>query len=299
MVRGRARKTCKQCGVSVPQNRVRGQLWYYCPRCAIRLHVSPFFDGIHPPGESNQKQRPLPTYQPLPPLPASRPTRAGARSRKRPPPVGPVRSMAREGAQQMILRFIHDDPQAVYDLGVGHYSEYDTFREAWPQVNLYGCEPRPDTYQLLLPIFPGQLLPVAIGERSGCLPFHTGHNHGGGSLVPLAGGPVVDVEVWTLDQFDRWAGKPDRVLLWMDIEGGELAALRGGKGLLASGRVHWLNVETRHVVPEVYAQHGHPTTAQVDTFLAEFGYRRVLRYNVQGIEAPDSEAPGDCIYVKG
>ncbi len=76
----------------------------------------------------------------------------------------------------------------------------------------------------------------------------------------------------------------------MDVEGSELAALQGGQALLSSGRVRWINLESRDVAPIP----GHPTTAEIDALLASHGYDKVLRYNVHG-DYP--EAPGDNVYV--
>lgn len=105
---------------------------------------------------------------------------------------------------------------------------------------------------------------------------------------PPEGQTVEEVEVWTLDRFDAFAGRRGNVLLWMDTEGAELEAIAGGSALLGSGRVRWINVETRDApVP------GHPTTREVSAALGAYGYRHVRRYNVQG-DYP--EVPGDTIY---
>jgi hypothetical protein len=83
-------------------------------------------------------------------------------------------------------------------------------------------------------------------------------------------------------------------LLWADVEGHELEVLRGGKELLASGRVHWLNLETRGYMDKTLYPN-YPTTADIDVYLKAYGYKNVYRYGVQGSYP---EAPGDCIYVK-
>lgn len=183
-------------------------------------------------------------------------------------------------------------PLAMYDIGVGCFNEFRTLKRVWPAMKLYGCEPCPEAWQELLPIFDGQLLQVAIGKEDGKRILHmTPAYMGGSTLYPDPNDsvrPQVEVDTWTLDRFDRWAGEPDKILLWMDIEGAELEAVAGGARLLSSGRVKWINTETR-TAPFA----GHPTTAQMNEALGKHGFYPVHRYNQQGAYP---EAAGDVIY---
>lgn len=202
--------------------------------------------------------------------------------------------LARTVQERTIIQYIVDAPNAMYDIGVGIYNEYNTLKKAYPEMHVYGCEPHPQEYQDLIPLFPGELLNVGIGKiREETLLYTTDTGIGGSTLLRKMreNAPSVSVTIWTLDEFDLWAKKPDKILLWLDIEGGELAALIGGENLLSSGRVHYLNIETRDVSP----MEGYPCTQDITNHLARFGYLPVLRYNVQGSYP---EAAGDVIYVK-
>lgn len=196
----------------------------------------------------------------------------------------------------MVYKLIPNGPPlAMYDLGVGCFYEFRTLKIVWPEMQLFGCEPCPEEYLNVQPIFDGKLAPVAIGKVSGKQKlFLTPAAQGGSTLFGShEHRDTVDVDVWTLDQFDEWAGKPNKILLWMDIEGSELDALKSGVELLNSGRIEWLNIETRDSVSGPVIDH--PTTQQVSNFLSDYGYVRVHRYNVQGAYP---EAAGDTIYFK-
>jgi len=84
------------------------------------------------------------------------------------------------------------------------------------------------------------------------------------------------VEGMTLDMLDQETGYSDRILLWMDIEGYELEALRTGPQLLSSGRIRWINLEVRS---RWNFKKDACTESEIDEFLAGYGYRKVITYN--------------------
>lgn len=184
--------------------------------------------------------------------------------------------------EAVIARFIppHQPPLAMYDIGVGPKTEWRTLGGLYPKMQLHGCEPHPVTFQQVRKAgFRGPLHPVAIGETEGTARLHDpAGDHKCATLLPLLRATRhCDVQVWTLDHFDQVAGCPDRILLWMDIEGMELAALKSGPELLASGRVRWINLEERrdgHTPAEGWCQ-----PEELQAFLAARGYIRHLEYN--------------------
>ncbi len=202
--------------------------------------------------------------------------------------------------EMMIARMMpkDDKPLAFYNMGAGCFYEWRTLKIVWPWLKVFGCEPCPDAYKELVPLYTGVLLNIAVGAEAGKQDLYLTHQDQAGSTLKPAPSELsrakVTVDVWTLDQFDEWAGKPKDVLLWMDIEGSELDALRGGTRLLESGRVRWINLETRDKCPDDCLK-GHPTTAQINAFLVQYDFVPVHRYNVQG-DYP--EAAGDMIYFK-
>ena len=156
--------------------------------------------------------------------------------------------MNQQEYESVICRFIKGTPSALYDIGVGPKTEWQTLSGKYPDMQVFGCEPHPVQHERLLSAgFPGPLAKVAIGETEGVATLHVPtHDLKCCSLLPVPySNAMCEVEVCTLDQFDMNMGEPDRILLWIDIEGSELSALRSGWRLLASGRIRWINLEER------------------------------------------------------
>jgi FkbM family methyltransferase len=179
-----------------------------------------------------------------------------------------------------IRRFIRGTPGALYDIGVGPKSEWRTLGKAYPKMLIFGCEPHPTQHEALLKAkFPGPLAKVAIGEQEGVATLHVPtHDLKCCSLLAVRyANATCEVPVWTLDRFDTQMGSPDRILLWLDVEGSELSALRSGPGLLASGRIRWINLEERRKghcpVP------GWCEPEELHAFLTNHGYVRIADYN--------------------
>ena len=169
------------------------------------------------------------------------------------------------------------DAQALYDIGVGPKTEYLNIRKVLPQIRLFGCEPDSRQYEAIKENFPGTVWPVAIStqpektlhilsdvKQSSCLP------------ISKATGQM-QVKAWTLDRFDEECGNPSNIILWMDIEGSELDALKSGHDLLSSGRVDAINLEVREDVPV----EGWCTASEIKVFLSQYKYHPALKYNNQ------------------
>lgn len=182
--------------------------------------------------------------------------------------------------EQVVKRFIVGSPDAMYDIGVGPKSEWKTLSSCFPSMRVFGCEPHPRTRATILERgFPGPLWPVAVGEESSQAILHEPSNNiGGSSLWRLPDAICTyQVDMWSLDRFDTAAGQPDRILLWLDIEGSELAALRSGPKVMTSGRVRWINLEERRH-GDLPAE-GWTRPAELDACLRDLGYVRVHAYN--------------------
>lgn len=183
--------------------------------------------------------------------------------------------------ESAICRFMRRAPGALYDIGVGPKSEWRTLGQRYPTMQVFGCEPHPQQYDALLKAkFPGPLAKVAIGENEGMATLHV--PSGDPKCCSLLAVPYANetcqVKVWSLDRFDQNMGQPDRILLWLDVEGSELSVLRSAsRFLLPSGRIRWINLEER--------RNGHcPAPGWCDprelhAFLTASGYVRVADYN--------------------
>lgn len=178
--------------------------------------------------------------------------------------------------ERVVAEYITTPPDALYDLGVGPKTEWQTLGEIFPAMQLHGCEPDPVRFAKLVGKFPGKLHPVAIGNGDGTVRLHVDSDGKRPASVFTPGlSRVVTVPLWSLDQFDAVSGRPSRVLLWMDIEGAELDAIRGGAKLLRSGRVKWINLEEARGVSGGWR----PDPRAIRAELAVYGFRAVRVYN--------------------
>lgn len=198
--------------------------------------------------------------------------------------------------EQVILKFI--DPNSIrnlYDIGVGPKSEYKTIINKYPDINFFGIEAHPDTYNSIKSEFPGELLNMAISESGGGSEVQfVEHevNVMASGLLPYDNakdGRRISIPSITLDEFDQKFDKREDVLLWMDIEGYELIALKSGNELLSSGRVKLLNLEVR---PRWNNKSSGCTEAEIDDHLAHYGYKKLFVYNHYS-----SSRHHDAIYV--
>lgn len=181
--------------------------------------------------------------------------------------------------ESYISRFVVGKPVAMYDIGVGPKTEYLTLHRIYPKMKIFGCEPDPQQFNELATVFPGKLLQVAIGEKEGFSTLHVPTNDRKCCSVydiPYAN-EKISVDVITLDAFDAIAGKPDKILLWIDIEGAELSAFRSAPELFASKRIRWINLEERREghLPGGGWCNPHDT----HKFLSDNGYVRASAYN--------------------
>jgi len=131
----------------------------------------------------------------------------------------------------------------IYQVGVGdNHQETDVLSEAWAGVKFYGCDPRP------CKDYPGIFHQVAVTDKVGQARLYVKpRHHDGSSLYPT---PIAtrdglqpmmrEVQTDTLDNlFPDPQGQ--HILLWLDCEGSELAALQSGDNLL--GKAEVVNVE--------------------------------------------------------
>jgi FkbM family methyltransferase len=178
-------------------------------------------------------------------------------------------------------------PLWLVDVGVGGGREAHDLVALWPELRVVGLEPSPELYEASREGYPGKLLPWgAWGHAREHRLRHPGDPRSGSVYLPLPGGPEV-VTLRPLDELIPHVGTaPRSVVLWADVEGAELEALRGAWELLRSGAVAVLNLEVR---PAPLAP-GACSEADVSAFLAGFGYAQVMKYNTHGGGDPHADA---------
>lgn len=130
----------------------------------------------------------------------------------------------------------------VIQVGVGQYhQEVDVLKEEWPGVRFVGFDPCPNVAD----DYPGILFQHAISDVDGESVFNVKKHHkDGSSLYEMDGADgcnKIKVITKRLDSAIVVTEATGRILLWLDCEGSELAALHGGEELLKS--VEMVNVE--------------------------------------------------------
>jgi len=178
----------------------------------------------------------------------------------------------------VITKYIKGTPGAMYNIGVGPKREAWSLKSHYPDMLVFGCEPAMLEYPVgTFTGFPGELRPIAISSKAGT------------TRVNLRAGRKSKTEAptMTLDEYDRAAGHPDRILLWADIEGAELDMLISGPDVMESGRVKWINLEEHKPghVPE-----GSCDPRELRRHLETLGYVRAESYHEHATHL-------DAIYV--
>ena len=206
----------------------------------------------------------------------------------------------------MIQRFLNSLPKDIPDspviLDVGSYTGEQAceFASQFPLARIFAFEARPqsvETVRQTVVAFPNiAVIEAAVHEFDGQTVFHTVDelNPGASSLFlgsapevqPIQQTPIT-VPALRLDSWARQTGIDRFDLVWMDLQGAELLALRGMGEMLRTVRALQLEVTYR----ELYR--GQVMWPEVRAFLEEAGMTLVDEW-------PDiSGYFGDAVFVRG
>jgi FkbM family methyltransferase len=191
-----------------------------------------------------------------------------------------------------ILPYIHSTPEWFILGGPGSGNEAQCAVTAWPNVKGLGCEPNKRAIQWQLEhAWPEgwPLLPFALGDECGIgrMTDPKGdllHN----SLDPLHRG-TTPVAIVTLEQLAVAYGPFANSVLWLDIEGYEVNALRGALSFLGVD-VLAANVEVMREQPNL--------EPEIDGLMARHGFALAHEWNVADNRASGGRAWCDKVYVK-
>lgn len=178
-----------------------------------------------------------------------------------------------------------------------------SIQAAWPNARVLAFEPDPKSFANAARNFAENrnitLFNAALGERSAKAEFFRGEQPATNSLLPrpdsadqpyfpakatLKGGTTVDVVA--LDDVLDKAGIDHVHLLKLDLQGAELAAMRGAKRLLAQGRADVIQCE----VVFVAKYRDQPLFWEICAHVAQYGYR--LHSFVDVVTGPYDAATG-------
>ena len=164
----------------------------------------------------------------------------------------------------------------IYHVGIGQeYQETDVLTKEWPGVKWVGFEPHPKLVQWAREKnYPGVIHEVAVGTKIGEGILYSRHRHKDGSSMHLDRNTEEGVNyskiTVKLDTLDRLIPQPSsgRNMLWLDCEGSELGAMKGGVNLMKS--VQMINIEmTANPSGDSWC-----SPNDVHAFLVEHGFKR-------------------------
>lgn len=185
--------------------------------------------------------------------------------------------------QQLLIERLGIERPVVFDLGANRGDVSARYRELLPNAEIHCFEPFPDSCRQLRRRFERDAAvhvhELAVAEGQGRRRLHLTGYHQTHSLLRResvarryypesvgAVGEAIEVETTTLDAFcsEQAIGRVDVVK--MDIQGGEIRALRGAEGLLAAGDVAIVYTEAaliRHYEAEGLL---HELTAELERY---------------------------------
>jgi FkbM family methyltransferase len=190
------------------------------------------------------------------------------------------RNLARFAAIARSL--LGDETRWIVEVGARDCQESLGFASLFPQARVYAFECNPDTLPACRAAVQGQarikLVEKAAAQRGGRVKFYPVNpatNPGASSLLRASGSYSleqyqqceIEVDTVTLESFLQAEAIPRIDLLWMDIQGAELAALKGLGTRL--GDVALIHAEVEF--EEIYS--GQPLFPEVRAFLEAGGFR--------------------------
>ncbi|MQB09509.1 FkbM family methyltransferase [Agrobacterium sp. ICMP 6402] len=200
-------------------------------------------------------------------------------------------------------------PSVIVDVGAHHGQSTVEYLDAFPSAHVFAFEPdeanNRQAVELLRPYGDRvRLSRLGLAEHAGKASLHINSHDGTHSLLPIGDMSYwhgqaseiekVDIETTTLDSLaasERW----DHIdILKMDIQGAELAALKGGAGLLAAGAIDLLCLE----VEFEHLYEGQPLFWEIAAYLNSLGYRLYRVYEWQyGLTRSNELCWADAIFI--
>jgi FkbM family methyltransferase len=184
----------------------------------------------------------------------------------------------------MLLDRLGISSPIIFDVG-GHRGEtVRQYRANFPAALVYCFEPFPDSLAFLNKTFRNdsktKVIPMAVSDHEGDRTLYINEIDATNSLLPVAATPrrylpgkggskaSIQVSATSIDQFMKSQGMDAVHILKMDIQGGELAALKGAETALKRNRVHLIYTEIMFV-PHYENQ---PLLNDIWDFLSGYGY---------------------------
>ena len=192
-------------------------------------------------------------------------------------------------------------PSVIIDAGTRDLNQSIEFSQEFPEAKIYSFEPNPHQYQICAEkalAYPNiKVFPFALSDVEGEATFHvTPSNMGASSLLEPMDVPfgenrfhTVKVQTVRLDRVLSELGVSKVDILWMDIQGGELAALRGYGDYIKT--TDFIQCEATQFA---YYK-GHPLRPELEKFFDENGYYHEFHLPFEG--PPHQYMEGELVCI--
>jgi FkbM family methyltransferase len=211
-------------------------------------------------------------------------------------------------AQKFLMRRAGVESPTIFDIGAYRGDTVATYRALFPRSTIYCFEPFPESFDALKGRFGNDErtvpLEVAIAEKCDRKQFFVNHFDATNSLLrrPSTGrryyheaGTLKEatwVTTTSLDEFVQTHPLEDAALVKLDVQGSELAALRGASGMLRAQRAALLYIE----VAFVSHHERQPLFHELWHVLNEFGYTLFDLYELHNADNGQLRY-GDALFV--
>ena len=195
----------------------------------------------------------------------------------------------------------------VFDVGAHHGESIKEYIKYFPNCRIFSFEPFEESYNMLkknTQKYRSVLaIKKALGQKNEKTYLFTNQSSATNSLLnPTATNSYIDkltknvgiteVEVTTIKNMANKFNLSHIDILKLDIQGGELAALKGANKLLSEQKIKIIYTEIEFI--EIYAKQ--PLFNDITTYLMSFNYKLYNIYNLHHTESGQL-AWGDAIYL--
>ncbi len=194
--------------------------------------------------------------------------------------------------------------RSIFDVGANAGQTAIACRDAFPGAQITCFEPVPETFAALQSTIAslGRVAAhnMALSDRQGHARIHTYDSSLVASLeadAPFTQGRVaheIDVTLDTLDQFCSAHDVARIDLLKIDTEGHDIAVLRGGRGMLAAGRIGFVLTEFNRLS----ADDAPGSLAAIDALLSSHHYHFVGCYIDEVVVRETPFVVGNALFVR-
>jgi FkbM family methyltransferase len=206
--------------------------------------------------------------------------------------------------KELLKKCVH--PLTIFDIGANEGEITDRYSKMFPTATIYSFEPVPEVFTILERKFhenPQIIVnQLAVSDAVGTADFylHGYEASGWNSMLPKLPGSIVPEDVSavkvptiTIDGFCDRHNINTIDLLKLDIQGGELRALKGALNMLQKGVIKLIYSEI--LFCDLYE--GQAMFQDIAAYLHDFGYRTYGLYNLY---SPNDGALrwGDAIFFR-